>query len=70
MSADAKMWYDDSRGWLAWRGVHDGDCGEPHEHGENLPELMAGIEQCMGCKLRWEMRQYPDGRAGLVGYTW
>jgi hypothetical protein len=71
MSADAKVWYDES-GW-SWRGLHDGECRPSaleHRQQLSLSELVMGIEQCMGGRpMRWEIRQYPDGRSGLVGYT-
>ncbi len=70
MSADAKVWQDDEGGWLSWRGSHDGPCNRPtpHDQGSNLFDLLEDIGYCMGT-VRWEFRVYPDGKAGLVGYT-
>lgn len=66
MSADAKMWNDGD--W--WLGIHDGDCPhEPHPHGAyHLSELVTDIETCLGHKLRWVIRDYPNDQRGLAGF--
>ena len=71
MSADAKIWQDDEGNW---HGVHDGDCllEFPHlETAYDLLQLIIDIEECAneGRRMRWEFRIYPDGKAGLIGYT-
>lgn len=70
MSADAKAWYDDDG--RNWRGLHDGPCLSPipHDQGDTLVNLLTDIERCMvgDGALRWMIRVYPDGKAGLVGW--
>lgn len=70
MSADAKIWADEGYGWLAWRGIHDGECIStiPHFQGDTLANVLQDIERCMGRQLRWEVLVYPDGRPGLRGF--
>jgi hypothetical protein len=69
MSADAKVWTDgDGR---EWQGNHDGLCAPDavsHEAGQ-LGLVISGIEWCMGADMRWEIRVYPDGKTGLVGWV-
>lgn len=72
MSADAKAWTNGS-GYL-WCVCHDGDClsataETEHRQGDRLTDQLAAVERCMGQKLRWEIRAYPDGEFGLVGYV-
>lgn len=71
MSTDAKAWMD-GEGWLSWRGIHDGACphGEEPHTATTLAELLADLETCMGRRIRWEIRTYPTGETGLVGWTW
>lgn len=64
MSADAKIWQDES--W--WKGIHDGVCYFEHED-LSLATVIAGVNACMDCELAWEFRIYPEGLAGLVGYV-
>jgi hypothetical protein len=69
MSADAKAWYDD--GGRSWKATHDGPCVEgasDHQYGESLSDVLRGVEHCTGTRLRWEIRVYPDGKTGLVGW--
>lgn len=74
MSADAKLWTDgEERDWLAWKGLHDGPCScqIPHDQGDTLAHLIRDIETCMGGRpMRWVLHVYPDGKAGLRGFTW
>jgi len=68
MSADAKVWPDDGEGWF-WKGIHDGPClRDGHNDGDALNHILADIEACMRHPLRWEIRPYPDGTFGLVGF--
>jgi hypothetical protein len=70
MSADAKAWYDEDG--RDWHGCHDGPCAAdaiPHDQADTLVLLLSGIEWCMNASLRWEIRVYPDGKAGLVGWV-
>ena len=66
MSADAKAWYDDS-GWV-WCGIND-RCDETHKEC-SLSDLLRSVEACEndGRVMRWQIRVYPDGRTGLVGW--
>ena len=69
MSADAKVWYDESV-WL-WQGCHDGECHLParqHTQGETLVAALLDVEACLGGPCRWEFRRYQDNMIGLVGY--
>lgn len=65
MSADAKAWTKD--GWI-WQGVND-LCDDQHT-AVGLSELLEALEGCenKGRAMRWEIRAYPDGTYGLVGY--
>ena len=69
MSSDAKVWQEDDGGW---QGLHDGLCKPgvlSHEtDAYGLRELLEEIEACSRVK-RWEFRVYPDGKAGLVGWS-
>jgi hypothetical protein len=70
VSADAKLWTD-AEG--RWRCVCDGEC-EPGTHDKDaaaydLASVIQGVETCLGGRLRWEFREYPDGQVGLVGYV-
>lgn len=74
MSCDAKIWTD-SNGM--WRGLHDGPCASsnPEFHADyteyNLKDAITDIEFCLGqSHVRWKFRVYPDGQAGLVGYSY
>lgn len=71
MSADAKLWQSVQDQWLSWQGTHDGPCRDgacDHAVAGTLTEMMAEIQECLGQSLRWELRIYPDGKAGLSGY--
>lgn len=69
MSADAKLWMEGSGN--LWAGLHDGECHAtiPHHQPDRLSQTIRDIEHCMGTTLRWEVRAYPDGQFGLVGYV-
>ena len=71
MSADAKVW-DDERGW--WFGLHDGPCLPDALHmvqgSYHLTEVLEEIEKCMGGRLTWRIRLYPQHDPGLVGYDY
>jgi hypothetical protein len=71
MSTDAKAWYDESGN--LWKAVHDGECDEyqrrVHTQGARLGEVLVAVEACIGEDLRWEIRTYPDGKTGLVGWV-
>ncbi len=70
MSADAKLWTNEAGEWC---GLHGGQCLNDHHADHYSPwdlrDALADIEACMGHRLRWEFRVYPDGQAGLVGYV-
>lgn len=70
MSTDAKAWTE-GEGWLSWYGRHDGDCPVPEglHHAETLATLLSEMETCMNCPIHWEIRTYPKGETGLVGWT-
>ena len=66
MSADAKAWSDET-GYF-WSGCHDA-CPAPDTHCDRpLAEVLAGIDQCAKCSMRWIIRLYPSGKTGLAGY--
>jgi len=66
MSADAKVWADDT-GW--WNGIHDGECRSSIRTHDAyaLSHVLADIERCMHRQLRWEIFQFSNG-PGLRGY--
>lgn len=66
MSSDAKAWTDDD-GWT-WHGIND-LCEEVHM-AVGLTELLRELETCenKGSPMRWQIRIYPDGKTGVVGY--
>ena len=67
MSCDAKVWQEEDD---SWSGLHDGDCHVLHEGTEyDLVDILTSIERCMGGhSIRWRLRAYPGGKAGLVGW--
>lgn len=72
MSADAKVWQDDED---RWRACHDGDCKPGARHvgtAYDLLAVIAGVNDCMAPApiTRWVLHVYPDGKAGLRGFTW
>lgn len=70
MSADAKVWLEDGEsGWVAWQGIHDGDCADECHRG-TLSDVLESIEHCMGGQMRWEIFIYTNGQPGLKGWTW
>jgi hypothetical protein len=65
MSADAKVWHDDT----GWHGIDDHCDGRHDGIDYDLVTVLTDIERCMDSRgMRWEFRVYPDGQAGLVGY--
>ena len=66
MSADAKAWIDDD-GWV-WHGIND-LCKKTHT-AVGLSDLLRELEACenKGHSMRWQIRVYPDGKTGLVGW--
>lgn len=72
MSADAKMWNDDNGDW---HGIHDGECLRELGHHGNaymFQEIVDDMAECMKPApiTRWVLHVYPDGKAGLRGFTW
>lgn len=74
MSADAKAWpKTEGSGWV-WEGIHDGSCKyhlTDNKHHGTLSEVLTEISRCLESEdcMSWEIREYPDGKTGLVGYT-
>lgn len=66
MSADAKIWKDGA----LWHGINDMNLGDDPIHDYSLSHLIAAIEEREneGREMRWEIKVYPDGQAGLAGY--
>jgi hypothetical protein len=70
MSADAKMWQDEDGSWCA---VHDGDCTREHRESHyGLVDVIQSVNACMApySIKQWHLHVYPDGKAGLRGFTW
>lgn len=69
MSADAKLYQDDEDNWC---GVHDGECERTHRAGPyDLVALIEEINECYGHPIhRWILHVYPDGKAGLRGFSY
>lgn len=72
MSCDAKIWQEDNGDWCA---VHDGPCRVPERHkGDvyDLEDVLASLNQCLRPTRirRWELHVYPDGKAGLRGWSY
>lgn len=68
MSVDAKAWQDDSGDWHA---IHDGDCAMVAHDGtaHDLVEVLTDVAACIKVKrIEWELRAYPDGKLGMVGW--
>ena len=68
MSADAKAWPEDERGYL-WKGICDANPGVETPDGAGLSEVLLTLDFWNGRPLAWSIHVYPDGRTGLVGYT-
>lgn len=69
MSADAKLWQEEDG---HWRAVHDGDCIAEHEgDAYGLLDVIAEVNACRAPYpiARWMLTVYPDGKAGLRGYS-
>jgi len=72
MSADAKIWQEDNGDW---RGISDAQPDYVFKGGPyDLHIVLGDIEESMGrgtpYGMRWELNVYPDGKAGLRGYTY
>jgi hypothetical protein len=70
MSADAKLWQDEDG---CWHAVHDGDCTREHEGtAYDMVAVIASVNTCMAPMpiTRWMLHVYPDGHAGLRGFSW
>lgn len=66
MSADAKAWPEESSEGYYWNSIDD---WEPDHHfGGTLAQVLTYIDSVVGGSMRWEIREYPDGTSGLVGY--
>jgi hypothetical protein len=68
MSADAKIWFDDTDDVLdTWHGNCDAKPGEQADG--RLDEVLYQLYEWNDCReLFWYPRAYGDGKIGLVGY--
>lgn len=68
MSADAKAWQEPDGLWII---IHDGPCIHSDERHQDfsLLDVLDDVGRCTRTRYAWEVRQYPDGMSGLVGYV-
>ena len=72
MSADAKIWQEDDGSWSAIHDDQPSDAPALNVSAYDLGALIREVEEAMRKPngMRWTLRVYPDGKAGLRGFTW